>query len=1121
MNKTFQKHYNRLNKQQKKAVDTLEGPVMVIAGPGSGKTEILSMRVANILKKTDAPASSILCLTFTDAAAINMRERLADLIGDAAYEVAIHTFHSFGSEVIQQYSEFFHEGTRRDPADELAKTEILQSIFSDMSHSSPLSTVRPDGEFVYLSSVDSHITNLKKAGLTPEELQEVLDHNEEFAKQTNPVFTELFQGRMSKSILDQIPDYLEKLRDIEVGELGVARIDSLKEVLLLTLEEAYGDAIERDTTKPVTNWRNNYLEKSGQGDYVIKSYTRKEKLSALVDVYRQYQQHLKQRNLYDFDDMILDVVHTLEEEPELRANLQEQYLYFLIDEFQDTNDAQMRLIDDLFDMEISAGRPNIMAVGDDDQSIFKFQGANLDNILDFSKNYVEPEIITLQKSYRSTPEVLEQAREVILKGEERLEHKLDDVDKELESAHPKREEGLVITHQEKTQLHEFDWITREIKSRLDEGENPSEIAVITRRHKTLQKLVPVLRAHSIPISYEKKQNVFEQTHIQEIVTILRFVDTLYRKDRTEADEYLPEILSFDFWSLDRTDIWNISLQARNVDPGESWNLWLDVMLESDKEKIRNIANFLLELGSCVKTEPAEQVIAKIIGTKSIELEPQQEGQDQKKFTSPFKDYYFSNDKFSNQKEEYINLLSNLREFTDGVKNFKQEQTLEVSDVIEYVDLHKKNKIELTDNSPYSAAEDSVNLLSAHKAKGLEFNTVFVVSCQDKEWIGKNWSSALPLPKNLPLEPGSDTIDDRLRLFYVAITRAKENVYMTYYKYKDNGKESPKLRFLEEDKNKPKSEIETDQDKLKQAKQELIEQMPRTKHVLDKYTGIDKDLELDTEEKALLEPVLEDYKLSVTHLNNFLNVAEGGPEEFLEKNLLRFPQPKPKPAKFGSAMHSALELFYSNFKDQKQLPTQDDLLEYYEAELNKEELTKDGFQELLNKGREALSVYYKQKKDDFSADDWIEFEFSNQGVKIGGAHLRGKIDKMREKGNEMKVYDFKTGSALKSWRGRSKYDKIKAWRYKNQLIFYKILVENSRKFGDEFKVNTGELEFLEPEDEEIKTLNLTIPQEDVNRVKQLARVVCNMIQNINFPDIGKYNEGIKGIKNFETDLLQKQ
>lgn len=1105
MNKTFQKHYKRLNKQQKKAVDTIEGPVLVIAGPGSGKTEILSMRVANILMKTDAPASSILCLTFTESAAVNMRQRLADLIGQDAYNVAIHTFHSFGSEVIQEYPEYFHEGARRKPADELAKIEILQQIFSDMSHDNPLNSVRPDGEFVYLSSAGSHIGNFKKAGLSPDELREVLDNNEEFAQKVNPILSDLFAGRMSKSTLEDIPEYLEKIRDVQIEGIDVPLIDSLKQVLLLGLEEAYAESQEIDSTKPVTNWRNSFLEKDDQGDYVIKSYTRAEKLQAMADVYEQYQEKLKQKNLYDFNDMILDVVHALEHNPSLRYNLQEQYLYTLIDEFQDTNDAQMRLVSSLANMEISEGRPNIMAVGDDDQSIFKFQGANLDNILDFGKKYQEPEIITLKKNYRSTQEILDQAREIILKGENRLEHKLDDVDKELIASHPERENGQIFINEEKTQLHEFDWIAREIRSRVEEGENPEEIAVITRRHKTLKKIVPILRSCGIPISYEKRQNVFEQKHIQEIVTILRFVNTLFRKDKTEADEYLPEILSFDFWQLDRSDIWKISTKARKVKSGDSWELWIDVMQESDNEKVRNIADFLLELGSATKTSTAEKVISKIIGSE--------EGD------SPFKQYYFSDDQFENNKEEYINLLSNLKVFMSGVREYKQEKTLEVSDVLEYVDLHQKNNIPLTDNSPFSTAGKSINVLSAHKSKGLEFQTVFVVSCQDKEWTGRNWSSALPLPKNLPLEPDSDTIDDRLRLFYVALTRAKENVYMTYYKYKDSGKESPRLRFFEESGEREKSGESVAEAELKQAKQEIIEELPRTKEVLENHTGVSKNISLKAEEKSLLKPILENYQLSVTHFNNFLNVTDGGPQEFLEKNLLRFPQPKPNPAKYGSAMHSAIQLFYGEFQNTKKLPGQDKLLGFFEDELKKEELTKQDFEDLLDKGQGALSIYYKQKKGEFDVNHKIEYSFRNQGVKIGNAHLRGKIDKMEQVDDyEYKVYDFKTGSPLKNWKGRSRYDKIKAWKYKNQLVFYKILVENSRSFGNEFRVETGKLEFLQPKDGEIKSLTLDISNDEVKRVLKLAKIIYNKIKNLDFPDIGEYKESIKGIRQFEQDLL---
>ena len=1111
MNQKFQKHYNRLNKQQKKAVDTVEGPVLVIAGPGSGKTEILSMRVANILMKTDAPASSILCLTFTDAAAVNMRERLADLIGPDAYDVAIHTFHSFGSEIIEKYPEYFHQGQDRQAADELAKLEILQEIFEGMKYDNPLSSKMPSGKFVYLRPAQNQISNLKQAGLSAEELQKILEHNQEFTKKANPIFSELFASRISKSILEDIPDVLKKLRNIDSVEFPVGHFGTLQDSIIEQLELAFSEAQRKDKTTPITNWKNNFLKKNEDGDWVIKSSLYHEKLYAFSNVYQKYQQTLKEKGLYDFSDMILETIQALRNEPELRHNIQEQYLYLLVDEFQDTNDAQMRLLENLINMQVTEGRPNIFAVGDDDQAIFKFQGANIRNLSKFREKFIEPEIITLRHNYRSTQDILDMARNVIIRGQNRLENRVEQIEKELNSAHPERNGGEIDIIEEKTKLHEFNTIAQKIKDKIDSGLEPDEIAVITRRHSTLKSISEVLQSFNIPVAYEKREDVFEKKHIQELVKIIRFVDTLFRKDKAEADEHMPNILSFPFWGLNREDIWRISLTADRKN-----KLWLEVMQKDESKLVNKIADFLLELGIYAKNATAEQVLAKIIGTQEFDFGASSSENSSKEFKSPFKEFYFSQEEFEQNKEKYVDFLSSLKVFIDGLREFKQEKTLNISDVLEFIDLHQQNGIELIDNSPFATAESAVNLLTAHKAKGQEFNTVFVAKCQNKEWTKTYSSGKLALPVNLPLAPDADTLDDHLRLFYVSITRAKHNLYLTTHKYSDKGKKRPILRFLQHDSSE---DSDFSREDIRESKRKLANMNPQLQQVLESDIGIKESVDIETDEKSLLKPVLKDYQLSITHFNNFLNVADGGPKQFLEQNLLQFPQPKTPALIFGSAMHKAVQKFYHELKQEKELPKQQKLLIFFENALQKGELAKDEFEDQLQKGQEALSIYYKQKKGEFDTDHIIEKSFYNQGVKIGEAELSGKIDKMEKIDDyEYKVYDFKTGSPLESWEGKSSYDKIKAWKYKNQLVFYKILVENSREFGDKFRVEQGALEFLEPKNDEIKSLDLKISQEDIDRLKKLIKIVFAKVQNLDFPDINQYRDDIKGIKQFEEDLL---
>jgi DNA helicase-2/ATP-dependent DNA helicase PcrA len=156
----FTKRYGSLNKAQKKAVDTIEGPVMVIAGPGTGKTELLSVRAANILRSTDTLPENILCLTFTESGASAMRERLRTIIGKDAYKVAIHTFHSFGTEIMNQFSEFFYEGAHFRPADDLSRYEIIHSIFETLGHANVLNK-KMNGDYTYLSESLTVISELK------------------------------------------------------------------------------------------------------------------------------------------------------------------------------------------------------------------------------------------------------------------------------------------------------------------------------------------------------------------------------------------------------------------------------------------------------------------------------------------------------------------------------------------------------------------------------------------------------------------------------------------------------------------------------------------------------------------------------------------------------------------------------------------------------------------------------------------------------------------------------------------------------------------------------------------------------------------------------------------------
>jgi DNA helicase-2/ATP-dependent DNA helicase PcrA len=688
-------------------------------------------------------------------------------------------------------------------------------------------------------------------------------------------------------------------------------------------------------------------------------------------------------------------------------------------------------------------------------------------------------------------------------------------------------------HQFKTQLEQYAWILQEVRHLINSGQKPSQIAVISRRHAPLAELAKYFHRYQVPVYYERGQNVLEKPYIRQLLTMLKFVHSLSQKNELEADEYLPEILSYPFWELDRQDLWHLSVYAyAQTEPNAK--LWLNVMQTAEEvevsgqklrepDKLEQIAQFFLHLATESKHQPVQYVLDRLVGVQPDGLaeNEQEEGsadeeQPEEVLVTGFKQFYFDKRLDLDAHEitsESVNFLSNLRTLIQAIRQYRAKDTLFVSDVLEFVALLEKNKLPLIDNSPFGSQESGVCLLTAHKAKGLEFEIVFIVDCVQDEWFGKRSGTKLDLPLNLALLPDNDDLDDQLRLFYVAVTRAKHRVYFTTYTHKDDQKEVSPIAILTEGLAQQNSASV-----LNEPKEQSPDQIYQD---LLAWQKAQQTLDLRDEEKRLLSSILENYRLSVTHLNNFLDVTAGGPRKFLEQNLLHFPQGKSPAAAYGTAMHAAIGWFLEQAKTEH-LPSPEVLIEKYQNFLRSERLSEKDLAEYLELGAHNLRFYHDYKKDKIDPQAKLEFSFAGQEVTLDQARLTGQIDLLEFGGDgRITVTDFKTGKPLRKWQDSQ--NQVKLWRYQNQLIFYKILVEHSRNFGSKFLVERGQLEFVDCHkltSPEVVCLPKTIGPDEAQELEKLVKIVFYKIMNLDFPDTSQYSQDFKGVQQFVEDLLNE-
>lgn len=1074
-----------LNAKQREAVEYLAGPLLVLAGPGTGKTQLLSEKVAYILKNTDTNPENILCLTFTETGAANMRERLKSIVGKDGLKVNIGTYHAFGTDILTQYKNYAEDYDRKlDSAiDEVTQFKIVREIQSGLSGRDIL---RGDN----VKDIISVISAAKSAGLSADDLQRIAEQNLEDSKVLSEAISPLLANIVPRAFRESYDKAYQPIYEILANYIEVRSILPTVERsiagLARDLKTAMIEAETSEKIKPLSSWKDKYFEKDEKGNYRLKDRVANKKLASLARIMGDYDEYLRKNGLYDFDDMIEEAVRILKTDRGFRLTLQERYQFIMLDEFQDTNPSQFMIIKQLTDYE----KPMIMAVGDDDQAIYEFQGALSTNLTDFQAHY-SANVIPLVENYRSTQEILDFSRKIIGQAADRF------ADKELIAHKPAPADTQIYRHEFLSSDMEYDFVAREIARLIKKGVKQDEIAVISYKTKYFMPLLPFLKSHpEIKIAYEKRDNLFEDEIVHEIFTLARFVHEI-ASERNENTSIL-EILSYPFFELPMLEVIRLVGQAR-----KDHKSVFEVLGETENVKIKQVAEWLANLVAKSFTEPLEIMLNYIIGAAELG-----------EYCSPLLKYYSDKGEYS-----VFTLYENLAALNGKLRKHFGEKSLRLGDLITMMDDYEAAEMTLNKTSPYKDADEAVQILTAHKAKGLEFKYVFIVSADHVAWgKGKGNNNLLVLPKNLAqIRHTGITDGEKLRILYVALTRAKETLYITNSLHDFNDKSPDRLEYLGEylDDDKvvspliPAGNVFCHYEASASASSENAETL---KHWLTPYTKPSPDM------RALYKERVKNWRMSASSLTSFIDIVYAGPMEFFKRQILRAPvDPETEALAFGDLVHKTFEAV-TNRKI-----SNEEAIKYFLTELDKKDLSSETMQKIREKGPADLTVSL-EKFGKILRQGKAEVNLAPEKLSIDGVPVTGKIDHIvvDDTAKTIEIYDFKTGGYHKEkWRSHATL-----YKYMLQLGFYKLLLNNSPTYK-KYKVERAHILFVTPDkDEEVYDKVYEFNDTDEKELIELMRAIYNAVESLEFMDDaeifrpGDNTLGLKDIKNFVDKLLER-
>jgi len=1015
----FQDEYQKLNPEQKTAVDAIEGPVMVIAGAGTGKTQTITLRIANILAKTDTKPSSILCLTYTDVAANNMRDRLLKMIGPDAYKVKICTFHAFCNDIISANSEYFPFASSQLKAiDDLETIEIIKDIIDHLSNNSPL--ISWGDRYSYQKNILDSIHLIKRENISSATLLKLIADEEFFFNCAQNLIVELSNIRATKNNYSKINQLLDKLENLPGISLNL---------------KSYLQVIRsgNDNLSQVKSEIRKFYQ-----DFEKNIPKQKE----LVKIFDLYQNKLQEKSLYDYEDMILFVIDAFNKNPDLLLSFQEKYQYILVDEYQDTNSSQNKIIDLLGNYY---DKPNIFVVGDDDQSIFRFQGASIENIYSFYQKY-NPQKIILKNNYRSHKLILDSSESVINHNKNRIANLITDIDKSLIANKNYDPDPINLTVLN-SNIEEDYYLAQKISNLIKSGENPKDIAILLRKNRDADELTKMLTAFDIKFFLPSDANILKNCLIIQIIKLLEFIQN------PKSSVFAYHVLAAPFIKLNSLDLLKILKSKTKLSKLVFDQEAISILEVSQKSKIK-ISKF-----------------GKKIAQTRVDLENYSPEKVFNKILKRFKIL-----KYVLSKND-IESLNQIHVFYQFLKDTVTQKDLSFKDFLNRINLYIDNKISLFSPSISYDSSDSIKILTVHGAKGLEFDHVFIYRLLEDSWEKQRDFNKIKLPFGLLSSEITKNIEDDYeedrRLFYVALTRAKKQIYLSYSQYKESGKNQNASVFI--------SEI--DNQLIENKKFNDKENALKTYY---QYTNISHQLKPNLSE-YLKDYLTQKYKFNVSHLNSYLRC----PLCFYYKTILRIPQNKEKFSSFGTAIHAAVSNMYLQ-KSKK------DIINIFEQTLKGERLPKKDFLWCLDNGQKILTEYFDHYQDSIKDGNECEHNFVNENIFYKNIPLTGKIDLIEKTDNgKVNVIDFKTGNVDYKTK-----DLSPGGDYHRQIVFYKLLLDI--KNDSRYQFNQGIIDFVEKSKSK-KTFvrkEINVTPEDINNLQSQIENIYQKILNLEFFEIGK-------------------